>query len=105
MKFFEMRTYTIKPCYISAYLKVFEEIGYPIATKYMKNVGYWYYDIGTINRVVHIWEWESLDQRAVQRKALYADKDWQEKFLPQSYHMIDEQKCEIMYATAFSPIK
>jgi hypothetical protein len=42
MKFYEMRTYTLKPGSIPLYTKYFDEIGYPIISKYTKLVGFWF---------------------------------------------------------------
>ena len=62
MKYYEMRTYTLKPGTVKQYIKYFEEIGRPIITKYLKLVGFWYTELGTLNQLVSIWEYESLDE-------------------------------------------
>lgn len=103
--FFEMRTYTIKPGKIGSYIKHFEEFGLPILSQYSELVGYWYTDIGELNQVIHIWKYESLDQRTVNRRKLYEDKDWQTKFLPEAMGMLEKQENKIMHAADFSPIK
>ncbi|HEY5505706.1 MAG TPA: NIPSNAP family protein [Sedimentisphaerales bacterium] len=105
MKYYEMRTYTIQPGKLNAYLKHFGDVGVPIITKYAKLVGFWHTDIGTLNQVIHIWEYESLDDRTERRRALYNDVDWREKFLPQAVPMIVDQKNHIMLASDFSPIR
>lgn len=100
-----MRTYTIKIGKTQEYLKLFEEVALPIISKYAKLVGYWYTDIGELNQVVHIWEYESLDERRKRRTALYEDPEWKEKFLPIAAPMLEKQETKIMYAANFSPIK
>ncbi len=100
-----MRTYTIKIGKLPEYLKLFEEVAMPIISKYAKLVGYWYTDIGELNQIVHIWEYESLDERRKRRTELYEDPDWVQNFLPLAGPMLEKQETKIMYAANFSPIK
>lgn len=102
---YEMRTYSIQIGKTREYLKLFGEVGMPIISKYAKLVGYWYTDIGELNQIVHIWEYESLDQRAQNRKALYEDPEWIERFLPVAMPYLVSQESKIMYPADFSPIK
>ncbi|PZE21683.1 NIPSNAP family protein [Paenibacillus xerothermodurans] len=102
---YEMRTYTIKIGKLQAYLKHFEDVGIPIISNYAKLIGYWYTDIGELNQIVHIWEYETLDQRAERRTALYNDPIWVETFLPIAGPMLEKQESRIMYAANFSPIR
>lgn len=102
---YEMRTYTIKVGQLQTYLKHFEDVGLPIISKYAQLVGYWYTEIGELNQVVHIWEYESLDQRKEAREALYNDPEWVEKFLPLGQPLLEKQENKIMYAAHFSPIR
>lgn len=103
--YYEMRTYTIKIGKLPEYLKLFEEVAMPIISKYSKLVGYWYTDIGELNQIVHIWEYESLDERRKRRAALYEDPEWVQNFLPIAGPMLEKQETKIMYAANFSPIK
>ncbi len=102
---FEMRTYTLKIGKVHEYLKLFEEIGLPIISKYSKLSGFWYTEIGELNQIVHIWEYESLDDRTERRKALYQDQEWIEKFIPLVLPMFEKQENKILYPANFSPIQ
>jgi len=102
---YEMRTYTVKVGKQQEYIKLFEKVGIPIISKYSKLIGYWYTEIGELNQVFHIWEYEDLNSRAERRKALYNDSEWLEKFIPIALPMLEKQENKIMYATDFSPIK
>jgi hypothetical protein len=102
---YEMRTYSIKIGKLQDYLKVFEEVGLPIISKYAKLVGYWYTEIGELNQIVHIWEYPSLDVRAERRKALYNDQEWLETFIAHAMPMLEKQESKILYSANFSPIK
>jgi hypothetical protein len=103
--YYEMRTYTIRPGKLKDYLKLFEEVGYPIISRYTKLVGYWYTEIGELNQVIHIWAYESLDERTKKRAALFQDAEWLANFLPVSQPLVEKQENKILLAANFSPIK
>jgi len=42
-----------------------------------KMVGYYYTDIGPLNQIVHMWGYDSLDDRFARRKLLQASPVWQ----------------------------
>jgi hypothetical protein len=102
---YEMRTYSIQIGKTQQYLELFEEIGLPIISKYAKLVGYWYTEIGELNQVIHIWEYESMDIRAERRKALYSDPEWLENFISKAMPLLEKQESKILYAANFSPIR
>jgi hypothetical protein len=62
---YEQRTYDINPQYFSAYLDLFEKLAMPIrgSGQYGRLIGFWSTESGPLNRVVHIWAYESIDQR------------------------------------------
>ena len=39
-------------------------------------VGYYSVEVGPLNQVVHLWAYDSLDERAKRRAALWADPEW-----------------------------
>lgn len=70
---FEIRTYHTKPGAVAAYEKAFSE-AYPTRAKYGDNLwGYFHTDIGPLNQLIHIWAYESLQQRADIRAAAVKD--------------------------------
>ena len=103
--YFEMRTYTIRMGKQKEYMKHFEEVGLPIISRYAKLIGYWYTDIGELNQLIHIWAYESLDERASKRAALYQDPDWLSKFIPAALPLLEKQESKILLAADFSPIR
>ena len=102
---YEMRTYSVFPGRQKDYLDHFENVGLPIISRYAKLVGYWFTDIGELNQLIHIWAYESLDERARKRAALYEDKDWLNDFLPKAIPMLEKQESKILLPAAFSPIR
>lgn len=103
--YFEMRTYTIRPGKVKDYLKHFETVGLPIISRYAKLIGYWYTEIGELNQLVHIWAYESLDDRSQKRAALYKDPEWVANFLPVAGPMLEKQENKILLPAEFSPIR
>lgn len=101
----ELRIYRIKVGRTSEYVRNFEAVAMPIISKYSRLVGYWTSDPGMLNHIYHMWAYQSLDERAQCRAALWADKDWQEKYLPLALPLIEEQNSVILNPTSFSPEK
>ncbi len=68
---YELRTYTLQPGTQGQYLKNSAEIGRKIrGDKYGKLEGFWSTEFGTLNQVVHLWAFESLNDRAQENKIL-----------------------------------
>jgi hypothetical protein len=103
--FYEMRTYTIQIGKMQTYLKHFEENGLHVISRYTTLVGWWYTEIGELNQVVHIWAYESLDERIKKRAALYQDPDWLEGFVPIAFPMLEKMESKLLMPAQFSPIK
>jgi hypothetical protein len=101
--FYEIRTYRLKNGAIPQYLKVVEEEGIAIQKSHLGTlVGYFFSEIGTINEIVHIWAFTSLDDREARRQALMADPQWQ-AFLPKIRDLIEVAENKIMKPANFSP--
>lgn len=70
----EERTYTTHPGKYREYLALYEAEGLEIQHRILgRMVGYYYSDIGDLNQIVHLWAYESLDERAERRTRLLAD--------------------------------
>ncbi|PRD55587.1 NIPSNAP family protein [Phyllobacterium myrsinacearum] len=101
---YEIRTYRLKNGAIPEYLKVVGEIGITIQKKHLGNlIGYFSSEIGPINEIVHIWAFESLDDRQARRAQLAVDPEWQ-AFLPKIRDLIVTAENKIMSPAAFSPL-
>ena len=66
-------------------------------------VGYFHTDIGPLNQIVHIWAFDSLDDRDRRRNALAADPAWQ-AFMPSIQALIEEMESKILRPATFSPL-
>ena len=70
---YEERIYTIRPGKLAQYMKNYEELGLPVQMEVIGNlVGFFHTEIGGLNKVVHIWGYENLDERLKKRAELAA---------------------------------
>ena len=80
---YELRTYTLQPGTQAQFVKNSAEIGRKArGDKYGKLEGYWSTEFGTLNQVVHLWSFDSLDERARLRGDLAKNEEWTMKYLP-----------------------
>lgn len=102
--FYEMRTYRLKVGALPRYLQLVQDVGLPIQRAHLGQlIGYFHTDIGPLNQIVHVWAFDSLDDRERRRNALAADPAWQ-AFVPDLQALIDDMDSKILRPTAFSPL-
>lgn len=76
--FVDERIYTLKAGEVPTFLKLYEEEGMEVQVRILgKMVGYYFTDIGPLNQIVHMWGYDSLDDRFERRKQLQASEEWQ----------------------------
>ncbi len=75
----EMREYTLHPGKVPEYLKLYEQEGMAIQCRILgRMVGYYSTEVGpSVNQIVHLWAYASLDDRLARRRELQADPGWQ----------------------------
>ena len=74
---YELRTYTLKPGTVPAYLKLNAEVGRPVrGDRYGKLIGAWTTEFGTLNQYVHLWEYADANERDRLRADLAQNPDW-----------------------------
>ena len=75
----EMREYTLIPGKVPEYFELYAAEGMAIQREILgRNLGYYSTEVGpSINQVVHLWAYDSLDDRAARRKQLQAHPGWQ----------------------------
>ena len=93
MSIFEARIYTFKTGGVPQWEKGFAE-AYTAREKYSKLYGMWHTDIGPLNQVIHIWQYESLQHRADTRAA--AVKDSSGLWPPKGADLIMSQEVDII---------
>jgi hypothetical protein len=90
---YEIRTYNAKPGQAAEYEKRFAE-GLEIRSKYSQLYGLWHTEIGPLNQIVHIWAYDSLQQRADVRAAAF--KDASGKWPPNTNDLLISQESDIL---------
>src|SRR5947208_13125730 len=92
----EERMYTLHPGTAPEYLKHYQNDGMKVQLRHLPHmVGYYSTEVGTLNMVVHLWAYESLDQREKCRAAMYADPAWQ-AYLAKTRQFLEVQETRIM---------
>ncbi len=101
----EERTYTLKPGTVHMYYQDYNPRGLAIQTRILGNlIGYFHTEIGELNRVVHLWGYDSLAEREKRRIALFEDKDWLD-YLKDSPDIVVAMESRILVPAPFSPIR
>ena len=78
---YEVRTYDLKPGAVEQAEEAFAE-GLPHREKYSPIAAFWHTDIGPLNQIIHVWGYESLEERAKIRAAASQDPNWPPKITP-----------------------
>jgi hypothetical protein len=75
----EMREYTLQAGKVPEYFRLYESEGLAIQREVLgRMVGYYATEIGpAVNQVVHLWAYESFEDREARRRALAEDPGWQ----------------------------
>jgi len=94
-KVFELRIYKCKPKYFADFLNITNQ-KFHLRTQVSKLVGYWVTEIGGINEVVHIWEYDNLKHRQQVRLFLGKNEEWKTSYLSQIKHMWDSQENNLL---------
>ncbi|XP_053824712.1 protein NipSnap homolog 3A isoform X2 [Vidua chalybeata] len=94
--FYEIRTYDIKPAKMKEFLKMVNKY-FHFRTAHSELVGFWYSELGAMNKVFHIWKYDNFAHRTAVWHALANDKDWQGKFISEALPLVEKQHNEVVY--------
>lgn len=74
----ELREYTLHAGTVPEYFRLYEAEGLEIQRRILGHmVGYYATEVGpAVNQVVHLWGYESFDDRVARRRELAADPGW-----------------------------
>ncbi len=102
---YEERTYTLKPGSVAAYFKAYEAEGLAVQKAILGHlVGYFSTEFGTLNQVVHIWAYDSLDERARLRAKLWQDPAWI-AYIAEVLPLIEKMENRLLVPAPFPPLK
>ena len=95
--FVEMREYDLVIGGIGKFLDAYREHGYPIQRLHLgEPIGWYTTEIGALNQVVHLWRYESFDDRAERRNRLFEDPGWL-AYVAMTTPLLVAQRSRIMY--------
>ncbi len=101
----EQRVYTLIPGKAPELLAAYEDMAYPIAKQKLgKMLGYFYSEVGALNRIVHMYGYESFEDRLAKRAEIAKDSEWQ-AYVTKARSLLTAQENSILIPTRFSPIK
>ena len=99
--FVEERMYRLKIGTVPEYFRHYQSEGMQVQLRHLPHmVGYYFTEVGGLNMMVHLWAYDSLDQREKCRAAMYADPDWQ-KYLAASRPLMETQETRMMKCAPF----
>ncbi len=105
---FDHRVYTVRPNRLNDFLALYEEFGLPLQRKYLgEPFGYFYTHIGPLSRLVHLWKYDSLEDREQRRNDMEADPLWKEfrKKVIETDYLLDMENQILKAAPFFDPAK
>jgi hypothetical protein len=103
----DLRIYTCKPNRMNDFVALYKEFAWPLQQKYLGRCLGWFTTVeGPLNRVVHLWGFESQGDRDARRKAMAADPAWQVylKRVADADVLLNMEN-RILQPTDFSPIQ
>ena len=100
-KFVEMRTYRLVPGGQAEWFKNYEKHAMAVQKEILGNmVGYYYTEHGPLNEIVHMWGYDSLDDRLERHKKLFEQPEWNE-FIPKIRPLMETQESRVMIPAPF----
>ncbi|MGO4852393.1 NIPSNAP family protein [Phaeovulum sp. W22_SRMD_FR3] len=93
---YELRVYDLRPGTGPEYLTLLRRRGMRALTTHLPMAGYWLTDTGALNRLYHLWIYESLAERAEARLGFAANREWVEDFVPVAFPLIVAQRNMLM---------
>ena len=101
----EQRIYTMHPGTIGHYVKAYADEGLAIQKPILgRLVGYYTTEFGPLNQVIHMWGYESFEERAARRKALFENQAWLD-YLAKVRPYIATQESKLLVPAAFTKVR
>ena len=101
----EMRTYIIKTGELHKFIDIYDKEIREVHTKILGNqLGFFYTEIGNVNEVVHLYGFDSYEDRANRRAMLIKTPEFL-SYINKVKDIIVDMKNQLMSPTYFSKIK
>jgi hypothetical protein len=96
---YELRTYTVKPGTLGDIVKAASTVSRDVrGNNYGKLEGYWSTEIGPLNQVMHMWSYESFDERTRLRGELAKNPRWNNEYIPLIRPIVVHQDVRLLNA-------
>ncbi len=96
---YELRTYTVKPGTLGDIVKAAGTVSRDVrGDNYGKLEGYWFTEIGPLNQVMHMWSYESYDERTRLRGELAKNPRWNGEYIPLIRPIVVRQDIRLLNA-------
>ena len=103
MSIYELRIYTLYVGKINDAKEIYLKYGWPAIKKYEKNlVKYFIGDLGALNQIIHIWQFENDNNRRDVWNKIYADEEFL-KFAVKFRPLVMKQENKLMTAAPWTP--
>ena len=100
-KYVEMRTYRLKPGGPAEWFATYEKHALAVQKEILGNmVGYYRTEMGPLNEVIHMWGYDSLDERLEKRAKLFEQPEWKE-FIPKVRPLMETQESKLLIPAPF----
>jgi hypothetical protein len=94
----EMRTYTLQPGTTAQFEERFGA-ALPARAKVSPLVAFWHSEVGPLNQVIHVWPYETMDERTRLRAEATKLQGWP----PNVREFVVDQKSQVFIPAPFSP--
>ena len=100
----EERIYTLHPGGVAKYMKLYEDEGFAIQEPILGNLVGWYFaDWGTLNQIIHMWGYDSHEERTKRRAVRGNSFEWQ-GFAAKMRPLIRTQENKCLHPAPWSPV-
>ena len=100
-KYVEMRTYRLTPGGHAEWYEHYRKHGMETQKRVLGNmVGYYHTEHGPLNEIVHMWGYDSLDDRVARRAALFQEPQWLE-FVPKVRPLLESMESKVLVPAPF----
>lgn len=100
----EQRTYTVAPGKTREYLDLYQAHGVAVHVEILGHwLGSYVTEVGPLNQVVHLWAFESFEDRLRRRELLARDPRWRD-YLARAAGLVVQQESRLLQSAAFTPV-
>ncbi len=101
---YEMRIYDLQLGAVPKYMEAVREVSVKVRADFGVKLAGWYYtDVGPLNRVYHIWAYDSYAHYEEVKDKVREDPRWVNDFLPRVAGLVLKQETQIVKSPDFAP--